>query len=484
MAAALPLQLQVAMAAGTADTVTYGSLFGFTDLNPLGKLVHTFQYLIFDPLTFIDSDTREAVPHLAASWERVDDLTVDFKLRDDVTFSNGDKLTAADVKFSFDTVTTEKLSHARLLNTISSAEVIDDLTVRFVTAAPDPLIAKRLAMLFIVPKSVYEAAGTQSFGSNPVGTGQYVMTALTPNTSFTLTARDDSWQGVGATKEVVFNIYTDGNAFLAATESGQIDVAQQLPTQAVAGFPGYQMDQIAVGSPFLLQLNATQAPFDDVRVRKAVNHAINIDALIRVIQSGVGARLNGQLPQTDCVGHNPDVKDYEYDVEKAKTLLKEAGLEAGFDTEIVGQQRDRALLEAIAGELAKVGIRAVVNALDYSVWVEGFNKGTIWPIFAKGLDYGPIYDVDQSYQWVTAGDEGRKGYVDPKWDEMLKASRGELDPAKRLAMLQEMAVYLHDQAPFVFLYSQQWLIASRDGIKGLDLGTGKWMDAGKVSLAV
>jgi peptide/nickel transport system substrate-binding protein len=353
------------------------------------------------------------------------------------------------------------------------------MTVRITTNGPDPLLEKRLAMLFVVPKAVYQAAGTKAFGLKPVGTGQYAMSELAPNKSFTAKAVPGNWKGAPATSEIATNVYTDNNAFLAATESGQLDVAQQLPSEATTGISGYEVKAIPVGSPFLLQLNTTQKPFDDVRVRQAVNHAVNIDAIIRVILNGVGVRLKGQLPGPDCFGHNPKVVDYAYDVKKAKALLADAGLAAGFDTELVGQARDRALLEAISGELAKVNIRAKVTALDYSVWVEGFNKGTQYPMFAKGLDYGPLYDADQSYQWVTAGDEGRKGWIDKKWDDMLAQSRQELDTGKRKAILLDMAQYLHDQAPFLFLFSQEWVIASRKGVSGLDLSTGKWIDAGK-----
>ncbi|WP_176084840.1 ABC transporter substrate-binding protein [Martelella sp. HB161492] len=482
IAAVLPWQLSQALAQQVKEPLIFGTLYGFTDLNPLTKLVHSFQYMIFDGLTAMDPATAEAVPNLAARWTQNSDTEMVFTLRDDVNFSDGSPMTADDVVFSIETELSEKLSHSSVLATIASAEAIDAHTVRITTKGPDPLLTKRLALLFVVSKAAYAAAGTKQFGLSPVGTGQYKMKDLTPGSSFSLTAAEGNWKGAPATKNVRFDVYADGNALLAATETGQIDVAQQLPTDATAGIDGYDLAKIAVGSPFLLQLKTTEPPFDDKRVRQAVNMAINTDAILQVIMQGVGTRLQGQLPGPDCVGHNPDVTDYPYDLDAARKLMAEAGFADGFDTELVGQQRDRALLEAVAGELANIGIRATVTPLEYSVWVQAWRQGTQWPVFAKGLDYSPLYDADQSYQWVTAGDDGRKGWIDPHWDEMLAASRVTLDPAKRLDILHQMASYLHDEAPFIFLYSQQWLVASAEGMSGLKLDTGKFINAATASL--
>ena len=222
-AAVLPWQIQNALAADAGKELSFGIRHGFSDLNPLKKLVHSFQYMLFDGLTAIDPTTREAVPGLAESWKHISDLEVEFTLRDGVNFSNGSPMTAADVVFTIETILGEKLSHSSLLSTIKSAEILDESTVKVTTKGPDPLLTKRVAMLFVVSRAAYEAAGTDKFGLNPIGTGQYKMAELTPGSSFTLTGVKDNWRGAPATETVRFKIYKDGvltDATIDATLKG------------------------------------------------------------------------------------------------------------------------------------------------------------------------------------------------------------------------------------------------------------------------
>lgn len=471
--------------AATADELIFGTLYGFADLNPLNKLNHSFNYLLFDALTIIDPATQKATPRLAESWSYKEPTVLEFKLRPGVKFSDGTQLTSEDVKFSIDTILGEKLALFATIPTIDRVEAPDASTVRVITKSPDPILDKRLSLVFVVSKAAYAAAGgTKGFGLKPVGSGQYVMTKLEPNISFSAEAAPTPWRGAPKTRKISWKVFTDPNAFMAAAQSGQVDLAQQLPSVALRGIPGYKVQNVSVGSPFIIQFDTKKAPFDDVRVRRAMNMAIDRDAIIRVILNGAGQRMNGQLPGPNCFGHNPNVKDYAFDLDGARALLQQAGLADGFTTELAGQERDRALLEALSGQFAKLKINVKVNNLAYTAWVEGFNRGSTYPMFVKGLDYMPLFDAEQSYQWVRVGQPDRAGWVDAKWDEMLAASRRELDSDKRLVLLQQMAAYLNEAAPFIFLFNLNWPVAVRDGVEGVDLTTGKWIDSGKVTRTI
>src|SRR5215472_1379114 len=143
------------------DTITYGATGAESSINPLNTLGHSESYWAWDALTYVDPTKNGAIqPRLATSWKRLDDVTVEFKLRPNVLFSDGSPMTADDVKFSYDTTISEKLAVYSLINTVSQVQVVDPQTVRIITSVPDPLLERKTALQFIVPKAVYSKVGT------------------------------------------------------------------------------------------------------------------------------------------------------------------------------------------------------------------------------------------------------------------------------------------------------------------------------------
>ncbi|KOX08310.1 ABC transporter substrate-binding protein [Micromonospora profundi] len=467
--------------AGAGGPIRIGTSVLDPDANPLKSLGHSANYLAFDALTRMNPSTLKIEPGLATSWTRLSETEMEFKLREGVKFSDGTPLTAKDVKFSYDITKKEGLALASLIANVSSVDVVDDLTVRIRTSKPDAILEKRTALLFIVPEKAYTAAGTEAFGLAPVGSGQYRITKVVPNSQITLEAAEDPWEGKPANSRVEYMQYSDQSAFLAAMQSGQLDIGHNLPVQALKNLGSdMKVEVVSTGSPLAVQFDTKIAPFNNPEVRRALNLAIDVESIVSAVMNGAGEPLPGQLTAKGCFGHNPDLKAIPFDLQQAKDILAREGVKP-FSTEIAGLPVNKPLMEAISGQLGAIGITVKVTVLDFAVWVDGFNNGSKWPLFVKGMNYSPLFDAELSYRYPTAGAEGRKGWVDAHYDQLLEKSRNEMDSAAREKILQEMGAHLHKELPFIFLFGQQWVVASTSDVSGYDPSTGFWVDASTVT---
>jgi peptide/nickel transport system substrate-binding protein len=462
------------------DHIIYGAGGTESSINPLQTLGHSESYWAWDALTYVDPTKGGAIePKLATSWKRLDDNTIEFKLRPNVLFSDGTPMTADDVKFSYDTTINEKLAVFSLINTVAQVEVVDPLTVRIITSAPDPLLERKTALQFIVPKAAYSKVGTKGFQQAPVGTGKYMITSYTPNQVIELAANPHSWAGPPVTSKVTYQIFANSNAAQNALEGGQIDIMylgggvnslQQLQSSGQ-----YNTLSAPSGGPRNLKLDTTKPPFSDIRVRQALTYAIDVPTLMNTINKGFGTPLQGQLSIPSAFGFNPNIKAYPYDPAKAKDLLSQAGLANGFQTDIASALAYHDLMVGVAGYLAKVGITATVVDQDGTTFVKEFYGGSAHGIYMYGANFSPLYDMDLTFRWMTAPlppTPGRREWIDSTWDSMLAKERTTLDAKSRLTILQQMGQYLHDQVPVVPLDSQDFAYAWSKKVGDFDPSTG------------
>jgi peptide/nickel transport system substrate-binding protein len=459
------------------DHIIYGGM-AEASINPLQTLGHSESYWAWDALTYVDPTKSGAIePKLATSWKRLDDTTVEFKLRPNVKFSDGTPMTADDVKFSYDTTISEKLAVFSLINTVANVQVIDPLTVRITTSAPDPLLERKTALQFIVPKAAYSRVGTKGFQQAPVGTGKYKITKYTPGQAIELDANANSWAGQPVTPKITWQMFANSQAIQNALEAGQVDIMylgggvsalQQLQST-------FNTISAATGGPRNLKLDTTKPPFSDKRVRQALNYAIDVPTLMNTINKGFGTPLNGQMATPSAFGYNPNIKAYGYDVKKAKDLLTQAGYANGFQTDIASALAYHDLMVGVAGYLAKVGITATVVDQDGSTFVKEFYAGSSHGIYMYGANFSPLYDMDLTFRWMTGPlppSPGKREWVDPHWDDLLSQERTTIDGKKRLSILQQMGQYLHDEAPIVPLDSQAFAYAWSKKVYDFDPSTG------------
>jgi peptide/nickel transport system substrate-binding protein len=282
---------------------------------------------IYDTLV-IQTEELELEPGLAESWTQVDDLTWDFSLRGGVTFHNGDPLTAQDVKFTFDRLLDpETAAPGRfIVGFMDSVEVVDDMTVRVTTQAPFAPLLAHLAhnVTSILNERAVTEAG-EDYGTRvAVGTGAFRFVSWETASRLTVERNDDWWGGMAGVEQIVFRPITEGTVRSIELETGGVDVAYDLEPRDVAPRDAPEPEPARVSRPCRCSTSAStprRPPFDDVRVRQAINHAIDIETIVDAIYEGFATRATVAALATVFASH-PDLEPYEYDPERARAPLR------------------------------------------------------------------------------------------------------------------------------------------------------------------
>ncbi len=413
---------------------------------------------MFDMLTMVRNN--QLVPWLATEWHSVDDLTWEFKLREGVTFHNGEPFNAEAVKFSIERLLApETASPIVELRYVTGVEVVDEYTVRIVTQEPDPLIPAKVSLFggVMVPPKYIQEHGDAYFASHPVGTGPYKFVSWQRDGSLVMEANDDYWGGRPAVDRIIVDAIPNDASRIAALLAGEVDIIAHLAPESYQQVNSSGNAQ-AVSVPGLrmhyLSIDTRELPFDDARVRQAVNLAIDVQTLIDVVLEGHGVIEHSLIP-SPMFGHNSNIEGYGYDPERAKQLLAEAGYPNGFDTviqsSIGGYLKDRDVILAIAGMLEEVGIRAVPEAMEYGLFRQEQASDTL----------GPLYFIG-NLAWTMDGTNNLQSYVhserrysrmsNPRADELQLIAETVIDPETRLAAFHEIQEILHEGAYFVPLW--------------------------------
>ncbi|HHE74659.1 MAG TPA: hypothetical protein ENL37_06185, partial [Desulfobacteraceae bacterium] len=343
--------------------------------NPGSQVVQTFQSLILPSL--ID---YHILPDLAVSWEVTDPKTWKFKIRKGVKFSNGQPLTSADVQYSFYRQMgkynrrfpgANKRMWQKIIDYI---ETPDDYTAIIHTKYPDPSALSVLRWIFIVPKAYIEAVGDSKFSKMPVGTGPFMYVDRKVGESLTLEANPYYWnvnplkgsRGPAQVKKVILRSMPKEQTRMAALKAGEIDGSGIAP-DSVKNFENdknFSIYYSRKNQAYFVMFNWRDAkdpktgkpnPFADVRVRRALNHAVDVDALTKNYLTGREYRTT--LLGRGGIGYNPNVPFYSFDPEKAKQLLAEAGYPNGFSTEFYTTADAPAFLNALTQYFRDIGIR-------------------------------------------------------------------------------------------------------------------------------
>lgn len=430
---------------------------------------------IYNTLVFATED-MEIVPALAESWEKVDDLTWEFKLAQGVKFHNGEELKASDVKFTFERMlASPSVSH--ILGPVTEINAVDDYTVQIITSEPfAPLLAHltHTASSILNEKAVTEAG--DDYGQKPVGTGPFMLADWQSGDKITLERFDDYFQGPASVKTVVFRNVPEGTNRTTGLETGEIDIAydvEPIDKRIVEETNGLELIEGPSLSSQYLGFNTKKAPFDNVKVRQAINYAVNVQEIIDVALEGAGEVAKSPLMEL-IFGANMDIEGYEYNVEKAKELLKEAGYENGFTTSIWTNDnpvRVR-IAEIVQGQLKEVGIDAKIEQLEWGAYLERTAAGEHdmfilgWTTVTGDADYG-LYALYHSGQHGDAGN--RTFYSNPEVDRLLDIGKTEVDQDKRLEAYKEAQELIVADAPQLFLYFQNQNVGENSAIEGFKL---------------
>lgn len=438
-----------------------------------------------DGLLTRDSHMK-VVPEVAESYRQIDAKTWEFKLRKNVRFHSGAVLTAEDVKFTLDRLTRENAMGGQtsprkdLLGPISSVDVVDPQTVRILLSSPWPILPAMLPFQELVRKGFVEKVGSAGLATEVDCVGPFKLVEWRHGDSIIMERFADYYGGspeippVGPAKvdRVIFRVIPENASRVAALLAGEVDIINELPVSAMKQVDASGRAKVmrANGTrTFFVALNTAKKPFDDPRVRKALNHAIDRKLIIDRVLSGTAVPLNGVLsPQ--AFGFNADLPEYKYDPNRAKTLLAEAGYGSGLTLTLDTEGAFKDVAEAIASMLQRAGVKATVQ-----VW-EGAVLTPIWrdPAKRKERDMyftswgnGSLDPSDIMLPTLRTGGRGNSaGYSNAKVDQLLDAAETELDPAKRRALYVESQSIVNADAPWIFLWLPQDLYGVSTRVSG------------------
>lgn len=454
---------------------------------------------IFDRLVDVEVDAdgnSKIVPSLAESWDISDDgLEYTFHLRQGVKFHNGNDFTAEDVAYTFHRmltveggVNTEFIDQIKgadeLLagetDTLEGVEVVDDYTIKVTLKEP---FAGFLASISSPGVSIYdseatEAAGDQ-FGMDPavtVGTGPFEFSSWSFNNQLVLTRNEDYWKGASGLPGVVIKIIPDTETQSMMFESGELDILDlDYAADSADRFTETYPDQIVQGPRVgivYFTMNFNKEPFQDVRVRKAVQMSIDRQAILDALYGGRGQVEQGIFPH-GLIGFNPDQEEIKYDPEAAKALLAEAGYADGFDMEIAADSSASdtmtMALEIVSDQLAEVGIRAEIKNYDESTWLETRKSGELGSFMST---WSADYNDPDNFIYTFFGNEEKTrirsiNYPDTEVMERVAKARTIVNEDERLAEYKALEEKLiHEDAAWVSMFSRLHLFAVSKRVQG------------------
>ncbi len=451
-----------ATSGGFKDTVIFAQGADVTSFDPqIGKETPAVAVTnnIYDTLVDVDPVSGEIVPQIATSWEQLDELTYRFKLRTGLKFHNGEELKADDVKFSLDrAIASASVSY--LVDFIESVTIEDDYTVVVKTKAPYAPALRNLAVPYaaIVPKD-YVEANPDILKTAPVGSGPYKFVSWAQNDNVKLEAFDEYYAGAPKTKYVEMKVIPEAAQRTIALETGEIDIAYDLTTSdanRVKNEKGLELLEVPSLSCFYISFNTKKAPFDNKLVRQAINYAIDRELLVETVNGGSGEPANALIAPAVYGYYNPG--DFEYNPEKAKELLKEAGYPNGFTCTLwVNNNQSRVeMCQAIQAMLMDIGITCKVEVLEFGAFISRTTAGEHdmgyfgWVTSTKDADY-TYYSLEHSTQQGAAGN--RSFTADPTIDALVEKGRTSADSSVRLEAYKELAIYLKDfmnNAPIIY----------------------------------
>ncbi|MBO9679202.1 ABC transporter substrate-binding protein [Paenacidovorax monticola] len=456
-----------AWAQSKKDTVTLGMTLEPPGLDPtagaassIGEVV---LYNIFETLTKINADGSVS-PLLAESWEVSPDLrTYTFRLRRGVKFQNGEPFNAAAVQFSFARAGGDKSTNKdRRAFASLSTQVVDEHTVVVINKDIDPdflFVLGQATAIIVEPKS----ADTNA--TKPVGTGPYKLDAWSKGASVTL-GRWDGYRNPAAVRirRATFRFIPDPAAQVAALLAGDVDAFARVTPRSLEQFKANPRFQVVVSgsrAKTILAINNQRKPLSDVRVRRAIAAAIDRKAVIQGAADGLGVPIGshyvpGAFGYVDTTGINP------YDVEKARKLLAEAGVKTPLELTMTLPPTPYARQggEVIAAQLAKVGIVAKLQNVEWAQWLSGTYGSKNYDLtlisHVEPFDLGNFTKPD--YYW---------GYQSPQFNALFEKIQNAARPADRARLLGDAQRLLAEDSVHAFLYQAQWVTVAAKNLRGL-----------------
>ena len=430
---------------------------------------------VYETLVRYDED-GEIVPCLATEWERLDDLTWQFKLRDDVKFHNGEKMTADDVLFSFKRATGPdgaKVAYIMAAIDSENCKVVDDNTIIIATHEPfSPLVGYLPYIGAVVVSEKEFTENPEEAALNPVGTGPFKFVEWKKNDRCTYERNEDYWGEKPAYKNLVIRTIVEANSRVIELESGNIDIAFEIPANDVERLEQNKDTEIVKRLSTVveyLDMNVTKKPLDDVRVRQAIDYAIDEEAIVQSVYRG-NAEYCATTVTPNMNYYDDSDTECRFDVDKAKALLKEAGVSDLKLTLTCAENANRLnAATIIQNMLAEVGITVEIQSYESGTFYDMVDAGET-ELFIVGFGAVGFPEPDNNiygpYHSKQNPTNNMGFYSDPELDAMLDAQRATDDGPEREKIIKDIQKYLRENLPVIPYANSQQVLGIRSNVKG------------------
>ncbi len=416
---------------------------------------------IFENLLIRSTDLK-IEPLLATSYRLINDTTWEFTLRNGVKFQNGEDFNAASVKFSL-----ERLADPRnklqqtALQIIERVDILDDYKVQIITKKPYPYLDAQLTLLgAMVPPKYVQEKGIAYIATHPVGTGPYKLVRWLKDDQLELEANLNYWRGVPRIKKAIFRPIPEDTSRVAGLQTQELDIIVNIPPH-LANLMNWKGRSAVSKVPsartiFLVLDNTKGGPMADARVRKAIAQAVDLDKIIKNILERNGIKLASPLTKNHF-GYDPAIKPYPYNPTQAKKLLADAGYGQGFDLVLNAPSgrylKDKEVVEAVAGDLRKVGINASVKVHEWGSYMTQMYAHKLGPAYLLGWG-GATFDADGTLFPLFRTGQVLSYFANPKLDNLIDQGRITMDKKKRQQIYADVSQVMKEEAPCAFIYQQ------------------------------
>ena len=422
---------------------------------------------IFDMFLNRNQETLEIEPSIVQSWEAVDDTTWSFTLAEGATFHDGTPVNAEAAVFTFDRAAKETIGESAIVQSLAtqvgyvSSTAVDEVTVEVTTSKPAAIFPALLTSFEIMPPSAYgdeSADALADVAQNPVGSGPYTFVEWVRDDHITLEANADYWGTKPAIKTVTFRPVPELSARVIALQNGEaqiiVNVAPDVVPQLESG-ENTRVSSVTGGRNIFVGIRCDKPPFDDVRVRQAINYAVDFESIKVALLGGFGER---SATIVNPPNENPDLEPYPYDPDRAKELLAEAGLADGFEITMDAPSgryiKDAEMAQAIAQNLEDIGITVNLRVLEWSVYAgELIPSGEVDELFFLGL--GSPFTGEQELFYVHPDYSlNFTRWNNEEYNELYDQLTNSLDEAERTDLMNQLQEIVMTDCPWIPVWHQ------------------------------
>jgi len=440
---------------------------------------------IHDGLMARAPDMR-VVPEVAESFRALDAATYEVRIRPGIRFHSGDSLTVEDVKFTLDRLTKRDAMGGAtsprrdLLGPLEETSILDERTLRIRLSQPWAPMAGIIPAQEIVNRRHVERVGQQGMQTRPDGCGPFRLVDWRRGEAVIMERFADYYggspeippAGPAQVDRVIFRVLPENASRVAALLAGEVDIINDLPPSAMRQVEASRVAQVARVNgtrTFFVAMNLAKPPFNDVRVRRALNHALDKAAIVSRVLGGTATPLRGVM-SPDSFAFNPDLPEYRFDLERARALLAEAGVAQGTELVLDTTGATREVAEAIAALLSRTGLRVRTQLWEGAVinptWTNAERRRDR-DMYLFSWGNASLDPSDIMLPTLRTGGRGNTaGYSNAEVDGLLDAAEVEADEGRRRGMYQRAQQVVTEEAPWIFLWLPQDLYGVSRRIEG------------------